>query len=249
VLTQIVFDIAEIKSQCDKRLDLDFRKYNRHPKKDQLWDQKAKTQVEKVAEKRPLRDIERNLSIYKELISEFKNDPPEKIADFILIDFRNVIHTFVVTAEDWLQRYAEVLKKRGETKLAEIEVKIDQYRVEIQKEPQEIDSLKSLLNEISKIKNQTMEMEFNISDVTEIFRILKMYSPEHKARFDDAFALEEKWNQLLLEAKVKDEKLLLTKKMFAKETKDKVDMFKTKVDALHHRFKGSGPGSQETSLD
>mmetsp|Transcript_28713 Transcript_28713/g.25815 ORF Transcript_28713/g.25815 Transcript_28713/m.25815 type:complete len:183 (+) Transcript_28713:702-1250(+) len=181
--------------------------------------------------------------IYKELIQEFENDPQEKISDFILIDFRPVIETFISTAREWLDKYANVLKVRGEKELKVIEDKIDEYRTEIQKNPAEIESLKNLLNEITKIKNQTMDMEFAISEVTEIFRILKMYDPHNKARFEDAFALEEKWKQLLLEAKVKDEKLIQTKKFFAKDTKDRVDLFRSKVDAFYERFKATGPGS------
>ena len=70
-----------------------------------------------------------------------------------------------------------------------------------------------------------------------------MDDPPNKARFEDAFALEEKWKQLLLEAKVKDEKLIQTKKFFAKDTKDRVDLFRSKVDAFYERFKATGPGS------
>ena len=38
-----------------------------------------------------------------------------------------------------------------------------------------IDSLKTLLNVISDIKNKSMDMEFRINEVQEQFRILKMY--------------------------------------------------------------------------
>lgn len=41
-----------------------------------------------------------------------------------------------------------------------------------------LDSLKHLLNIISEIKNKSMDMEFRINEVSEQFRILKMYKFE-----------------------------------------------------------------------
>ena len=52
-------------------------------------------------------------------------------------------------------------------------------------------------------------MEFKIGDVTEKFRTLKMYNQNVDAeRMDEAFALLDRWNELVQEAKRKDNRLI-----------------------------------------
>ena len=55
----------------------------------------------------------------------------------------------------------------------------------------------------------SMTMEFKIGDVTEKFRTLKMYNQNVDAeRMDEAFALLDRWNDLVQEAKRKDNRLI-----------------------------------------
>ena len=81
-----------------------------------------------------------------------------------------------------------------------------------------------MLNFIQEIKNMSMTMEFKIGDVTEKFRTLKMYNQNVEAeRMDEAFSILERWNDLVQEAKRKDNKLIEKKLEFASVTKDQVN--------------------------
>lgn len=60
-------------------------------------------------------------------------------------------------------------------------------------------------------------MEFRISDIVEKFRTLQNYKQSVDiAIVTDAFNLENTWNELVLKAIEKDQKLLSSKQMFAK---------------------------------
>ena len=63
----------------------------------------------------------------------------------------------------------------GERELKQISDEIEAYQEILKHEPSNIDDLKDMLNNITNIKNQSMNMEFRISDFTEKFRTLEMY--------------------------------------------------------------------------
>jgi len=56
-----------------------------------------------------------------------------------------------------------------------INKEIDEFRLKLKKKPEDINELKSILNDISIILNISMVMEFKISEVAEKFRTLKLY--------------------------------------------------------------------------
>jgi dynein heavy chain len=69
--------------------------------------------------------------------------------------------------------------------------------------------------------NKSMEIEFVISDVTEKFRTLKNYNMNFDIdKETEAFKLEEKWGELVTEAKNKQHALKEIKKKFADVTVD-----------------------------
>jgi len=117
--------------------------------------------------------------------------------------------------------------------------------------PKERDDLKVMLNIISEILNESMIMEFKISNVTEKFRILKLHKlPVEPEKMEEAISLETKWNDLIKEAKKRDKKLTEEKKKrFADETKEDVAEFKASLKTLYQEYLSHGPGSPDTSLD
>jgi len=249
-IKELVFQIGQIKQNCLEKIRFYFGIYQ-DDKKKHLWDQKSKAQVEKIIDKNPATQvIEKRMFSYKQLIQEFEEQPAERVANYVTIDFRPVIETFKNAAREWLDKYGNVLRAMGDRELQAIKKEIEDYREKIRKNPTEIESLKALLNEIAKIRDISMNMEFRIADVQEKFRILKMYNEkEDPAKLEEAFTLHERWKELVLEAKVKDLKLIETKKLFAKDTKDQVEELKAKIQAFYNRYKASGPGSADCSLD
>lgn len=68
---------------------------------------------------------------------------------------------------------------------------IAEYKEKLQIDAKNIDELKQMLNNITFIKNQSMIMEFRISDVTEKFRTLKLQDQNvEQDKLELAFSLE-----------------------------------------------------------
>ena len=130
-------------------------------------------------------------------------------------------------------------------------MEIEEYHKKLRDdEISSIESLKSILNTITEVKDITMMMEFRIQDVVERFRTLKMYNQTvEQDRTEEAFSLDDKWRELILEAKQKDYKLVDIKKHFAKQTKDEVEKFQSQVKVIYDEYVISGPAASDTQLD
>lgn len=113
-----------------------------------------------------------------------------------------------------------------------------------------IDQLKTLLNVISAIKNQSMDMEFRIIEVQEQFRVLNMYNYEIDEDIQkEVDTLMTNWEELLEFADKKDFEVNDFKKNFAEVTKQEVETFKTKIIAEFEKYKSHGPGTASASLE
>lgn len=70
-------------------------------------------------------------------------------------------------------------------------------------------------------------MQFRISEMVEKFRTLMLYKENvDPAVLEQAFSLEQKWKELVSDAKHKDSQLDVNKQKFAKETQLEVLEFK-----------------------
>ena len=118
----------------------------------------------------------------------------------------------------------------GEREFKSILEEIESYKEMLKNDPSNIEDLKHMLHNIADIKNKTMNMEFRLADLTEKFRILEMYDLEvEREKIQDAKEIEVKWNNLVREAKIKDQKLNNVKAHFAKETQQEVIEFKKQL--------------------
>lgn len=250
IITQISFIIGDIKNKCSDKAR-NFKEMWEDDRKKHLWDKKNKLSVDKLIDKNPSTTLlELKMSYYNNMKLEYDEMPKERNAFFISVSFNNVIESFKSQAKDWLDRHGAILKIMGERELIQIKKEIEDYHEKLREETNVIDDLKSILNIIAEINNSTMIMEFRISDVMEKYRTLKMYNQNvEPEKMDEAFSLEEKWEELVKEAKLKDHKLLHVKKHFAKETKEEVLAFKSELKGIYQEYKLNGPGANETSLD
>ena len=92
-----------------------------------------------------------------------------------------------------------------------------------------------MLNVIAKIYDQSMVMEFRISEVTEKYRTLQLYNQQvDQDKLDEAFSLEIKWAELVRDAKKKNFKLEDSKKKFREDTESDVKSFKADLAILYN---------------
>ena len=111
-----------------------------------------------------------------------------------------------------------ILVKIAEKEVEELQKMIFLYHEEIKKDEDTREKLKRCLNMLAEVRDRTMDIEFEISDVVEKFRIMKKYQ-EFGLIFDEekysiAINLQKMWNKLLSKAKAKDHNLKRKKEAF-----------------------------------
>ena len=193
----------------------------------------------------------------RNMIQEYEEQPTERIAMFIAVDYTSVINNFVARTKENLQSWASAIRKDGELELKNILEKIKEYHEALKSDPKDAEQLKILLSEIAEINSYSMEMELQISEMVEKFRILRMYNDKGllnevmppESTMQDAFSLSDRWKALITKSKVVNLKLEKTKEYFSQQTKDEVVEFKAGLKSIYDKYIESGPGSKETTLD
>ena len=250
IIFNIVAEINDIIHKCQERIRL-LKNLWQDDKYKKLWDQKSKSQIEKMSDKNyTTQQIETIMARFKHLIQEFEQQPEIKMADYVIVDYSKVINSFITQAKDWLDRHGNVLRAMGERDLNQIKAEIESYRLRLEENPSRRETLKELLNVIAEIKNLTMNMEFRIADVQEKFRILNNYNQKvDPLVMEEALGLEKKWRELVLEGEIKNLRLDQYKKHFADVTRQEVTSFKAQISGLYKTYLETGPGAPDCNLD
>lgn len=124
------------------------------------------------------------------------------------------------------------------------------YEDKLKIEPQDIESIKSLLNVINEIRNKSLDIELKINEVLEQFRVLKMYkyevTPEDQEQVDQIL---DNWNILVEKAERKDFEVNEFKVNFSQITEDRVKEFKDMLAEAYRNYLADGPGAEQVSLE
>jgi hypothetical protein len=99
----------------------------------------------------------------------------------VLVDYSNVKLNAIEKVDEWLQLLGKVLNDIAKAALNKIIKKIKDYHEQLQRDMTGIEQIKALLNVIAEIKNKSMDMELQIVEAQEQFRVLKL----HKYETDD----------------------------------------------------------------
>lgn len=146
-------------------------------RKKKLFDNTGKINIDKMIEKKPsIHLLEQKIQQYKQMMNEYDEMPRERNAFYVQIYFGKVIEALQRQAKEWLNKYGKVLSSMGEKEYSTILEEIDEYKLMLKNDPNNIVDLKKMLHNIADIKNKSMDMEFRLSDLTEKFRILEMYN-------------------------------------------------------------------------
>ena len=219
-----------------------------------LGNDKLKTKLEKMGESMSFIQIEAYMNVYKNFVNEFEATKQEKKVIFMLVDDSKTRTSIKREAAKWLNLFSNILYEKAAKNLKEILKEIDESRIKLQETPSDINSMKSLLSEISKINTSHMVVEFRITEIEEMFRTIKMYNPDSlseqskKDNCSEAETLMKRWRDLRREANQKNFSMLKYKERFAEETKGDVSTFSKQVKSVYRQYKEEGPGAPETSL-
>lgn len=113
-----------------------------------------------------------------------------------------------------------------------------------------LEIIKHLLKIIDEIRLKSMDMEFEIHEVVEQFRILKRYQHPVEETLEAAVArLGQDWEDLLERAERKDFDVNDYKKNYAEMTKGDVLRFKNELKEEYEKYVQNGPGADSNNLD
>jgi dynein heavy chain, axonemal len=252
IITDISAKIVQAREDILKKMNSSGQHWKRIMEDFRLYDKNEKSKVLKALDKNhSTSNIDKMLTLYKRIISEISNKPEKYPSYFVITNFKNVKESFIKTAYEWLDMLGKKLQETATKRLNEITEKIEEYHKLLRINPNDNESLATLLSNINKIQDMSMEMEFKITDVQEQFRILKMY--EFKLEKEDQYTrtdnLMNEWNNLIYQAKKTDFDSMSMKDSFAKITQGEVAKFSEKIKKAYEEYIEEGPGTEDISLD
>ena len=251
MITDISAKIVQAKEDILKKINSSGNNWKKQMEQMKLWDKNEKNKVEKNLDKNPNTSfIDRYLSHYKKLSREIKAFPQQYPSYFIIIDFTDVKKKCEEKNYEWLNMLGDKLKQIAITNLNEITDEIEEYHKLLKVNPGNHETLASLLSNINKIKDMSMEMEFRITDVQEQFRILENYTfdvePDLHKRANN---LGNEWNNLIYQAKKTDFESIQRKETFANITDKEVKQFIEEIKKVYEKYMEEGPGSENITLE
>jgi dynein heavy chain len=251
MITDTNAKIVQAKEDILKKINSSGNNWKKQIEQMKLWDKNEKNKVQKNLDKNQNTSyIDRYLSYYKKLIKEIKNFPQQYPSYFIIIDFSDVKQKCTEKNYEWLSMLGDKLKQLAISNLNEITEEIEEYHKLLKINPGNNETLASLLSNINKIKDLSMEMEFRTTDVQEQFRILENYKfdvePELHKRANN---LGNEWNNLIYQAKKTDFESIQRKETFANITQKEVKQFNEEIKKVYEKYMEDGPGSDNITLD
>jgi dynein heavy chain len=170
---------------------------------------------------------------------------------FILIDWREVKAKKLEKVQEWINLMGDMLRDNATKQLNTVMREIEDYDKQLKSDMGgSLDIIKHLLKIIDEIRLKSMDMEFEIHEVVEQFRILSRYQiPVDEQLLETVSGLALLWEELLERAERKDFDVNDYKKNYAEMTKGDVLRFKTELKEEYEKYVVGGPGADKVSLD
>ncbi|ETN24636.1 hypothetical protein PPTG_00868 [Phytophthora nicotianae INRA-310] len=216
-----------------------------------LWNTKRRSALEKLADKKPpCVYFDTRMAQYTRLAESVRNQPTEKDTDFLQINCLPLAISIAKQAEMWKDDYGKILLEVSNKKLVAISNTMDQLETELESIPEDLESLKKVLNTVASISDMGMEMELEYADIIERYRTLQTFNiAGDPAEFKKAFSLEQRWKDLYIASKTKDLRLVKVKDQFRGVTKQDAVNFAEECKDMKKEFLERGPGTCSLDLD
>ena len=238
LVSVITRTVAKTFGHVNKRLDT-YRKY------DQLWKMDKQQHLTKFEQKNPtVVQFDSRLQSYSRVVVDAQAMDKEIDVDFLRIGTSSLLGDIQEHARGWITAIAKLMHSMGRTELIELGASIDEMAQALERDPETLDDLKSVLNLVSEINRRSMEVELQYGALEEWYRTLRMYDfpvPADEAELIDGMAA--KWAAICAKAKLTDRSLGRVKKQFTLVTQGQVAEFQQEVAAMYEAFNVCGPGT------
>ena len=167
-----------------------------------------------------------------------------------LLDFADTTCKLTKQVKLWKEDFGEAIHLSSKVLLDSFILTTESLKRDIEKEPQDLESLKFVLNTIKNISDMSLDVEVKYRNIRQRYEILGKYSVDNSTEeMNAAMSLESLWKNTLLQSKIKDLRLIEIKEKFSKVTTAQAQSFGDKINELNHQFLETGPGSSSHTLD
>lgn len=220
--------------------------------RNKLWEQKKKSQAEKLNELHngivyfysnlsSCDNAEKTILIFQPLIRDIS---------FFRVDCTEVAYSYKREINRIKLEFGEVMHTIVKDKVANLEKECEAYIDDLNTQCSELEDLKFVLNVIQEVYNKNMEMSLRIDEILEWYRILNLYEielvNEEIVRYQE---LKQKWQNVMNYAKTINIRLKSIKDKFRNVTVVDVTGFTTEINTFHDNFFNNGPLTEQISLE
>ncbi|KAH8057483.1 dynein light chain binding protein [Aureococcus anophagefferens] len=222
-----------------------------YDRKYKLWDAKARANLEKLHDNPPsFVFFDAKLSFYAALSEQAVAQDARSSIEFIHIDASAVAEGIASQALQWRDQYGDILRVASKKAMDVLTEKIEAYEKDMAIEPEDLEALKFVLNTITTITDESMDMELKYFDVMERYRTLQRYDVAvAEEESSVAAGLAARWHALYCTAKTKDLRLAKVKEEFREVTTQQAAEFLEELKLMNKQFYDSGPASISVTLE
>ena len=193
-----------------------------------------------------------NLPVCLEQEMCFKEDIPwEKKIHFLIVDFSNVASGMTDLAIQRKKYIGDMFHTTAKRELDSVTKTIKSSNDRLTEgEPATQNELKLLMNGISQIIYSSMDMELRCDDIKERYESLRSHEIYvSQEEIIAAFSVASHWQNLVVNAKTRDLRLLDIKKKFIESTHVRCVEFAEMTQTNKVNFREHGPGSSSINLE
>ncbi|KAH8045935.1 dynein light chain binding protein [Aureococcus anophagefferens] len=145
-----------------------------YDRKYKLWDAKARANLEKLHDNPPsFVFFDAKLSFYAALSEQAVAQDARSSIEFIHIDASAVAEGIASQALQWRDQYGDILRVASKKAMDVLTEKIEAYEKDMAIEPEDLEALKFVLNTITTITDESMDMELKYFDAMRRYRTLQ----------------------------------------------------------------------------
>ncbi|CAH1801914.1 unnamed protein product [Owenia fusiformis] len=216
-----------------------------------IWKVDKSVSVEKWFAKDPsVVSFDDRFQYYFKTIDDVENLPLVKDQECIRLHMAPLASAVKEHAKQWIETYGTTLRDSAKTQLYSLRDEFDDKGDDLAETPNTLEDLKFVLQTITDIKNISLESELRIRDVQERYRVLSIYDIEVT---DEEKEICEKlpyiWEDLVLESKNVDARLVVVKTKFTEITQQQIKEYAKSLEVFGERFHMEGPGAVGKDLD
>jgi len=246
--------LYSIVQKIDENLNNNKAKYTREYQRDYFghWGPSRSKMEIQLERNKSLKNFEIKLNDIIDYLEDFKKKfSKRRICDGNCeINNEELINKGVEQIQKIMNDMLKILAKQVEEEdIRKLMDSIDNSKEKLREKITDSESLKKVLDYISKISNKKLSMELKIKDIEEKLHFLELHNyPGLNEIYEKFEIMKKEWSNLRVKAIKKDEKLLTKKRNLAEETKKDVEILKEDVAAIYKQYKESGPLTDKVDL-